>query len=1272
MSSATSVNALFKAMATKHAIGSVEAIQVQDQLARTMFGVPLKALSPMQRQAVEMSAMTVINSGGSNMLGIADGGAVYADIYKGLISSATGLSTDAGMSFGHSPQMMSAASSVMQNMNQTIYGKGFFGVGTGGNMKIMGGVMRQYLQQNGLGEGSTRTLSRKGKSFGSFVQSVGTDSGLTETEKQAIVGQELSGAVFDAYKKRIESLSEKEAKELGIEDLVNRSYDSMSEVNKRRVERAIAKQAKKDKEKGDYKKRVQAVKDEKLKEYEAELDSQNLSADEKERELALFRRSMNKAELGDLDNAANVAAASRASKGENEYTALTKAAAQEQKKALRRAASLTKEMSEVFGTEDADQLLNIAKQFGSKTLTAEKDVQNMKRIMDIARTRAAATGRTLTDVMGEMQGIAAVGAQAVGSHGVTAAYLENATRQMQASQASRNAGMDRRTDTEVTAEITEHEQNFQRNAIQGLYALAMLGEDSKEYQEWSKIFEGPLTPAKLEQLRLFGIAYNNANEWNTAPKKMQEVALNSKLASKARKAYWQGILGDHSSGHVTEMVEWFLQDETTPAYKAVMGTFGNRWNASRSMQAVLLAYGGQQKELEDDFKTISRLSILDGRPAWIADKIEQLKQNGASQEDIDQAEAAWNVLSMIANAGDKGKRIMRQMHNMQNAEIMRNTVGSIENVKAEARHLQSLRSESMKRSKEAAGSEGAIVGGLNYNDASDEAKISSLVFEADRSIARTGGVDLIGNKDGALHVDNINNLKYDELKPGAQNDITRFIAENAVAFKTDKNGMVDMEYAKSIALQIDQNKDASEAGRRKYNSLRSALGLEQGASITDALDNISQAELTRTIYEAENSGTAGVMHGKGGLVVGGTGEEMEKAAEGVKLQNALKIVGHMGFFTKTQGYGTGIQNISEIGKAVVEGTVTESQLDTARAIVDSGQAGSGVQSIMATFEAAGVKNVGKRTEGNWDHFTNPLVSHLNNVERLQGTVFKKDFTFVTDKNGIPHDINSAKDLIGFMAETAKDDLNLQQTLQKNAEEGDKLASSALIQKGLNVFKPYTAHGTSGSEEAEGRKYVIRKVAEEMAGSKEEGERRSKQMAADFERIDELQSKLNSGTLSDEEHQNAVAELEAIDVKHARWLGGGGRDAAFNKHHNIKEDSRFMSFVHKYANEWNVKQEEKAVEDGKKKEDAVGKIVVDNMVGELYAAQGTSEELKAIREQLEVEKQNKTMFDKWNEQLTECKGGVVNQKSLTIRQSVSILAACCRWVNDQWQIYTEVM
>lgn len=186
MSSATSVNALFKAMGTKHALGSVEAIQVQDQLARTMFGVPLRALSPMQRNAVEMSAMTVINSGGSNMLGIADGGAVYADIYKGIISSATGISVADGMSFGHSPQMMSAASSVMQNLNQTIYGKGALGVGIGGSMKTMGGVMRQYIQQHGLGEGSTRTLSRRGKSFGSFFQSVGTDRGLTETEKKAI------------------------------------------------------------------------------------------------------------------------------------------------------------------------------------------------------------------------------------------------------------------------------------------------------------------------------------------------------------------------------------------------------------------------------------------------------------------------------------------------------------------------------------------------------------------------------------------------------------------------------------------------------------------------------------------------------------------------------------------------------------------------------------------------------------------------------------------------------------------------------------------------------------------------------------------------------------------------------------------------------------------------------------------------------------------------------------------------------------------------------
>ena len=149
MSSATSINALYRGLATKHALGTRESIQVQDQLARTMYGVPLNALSPMQRNSIEMSAMTIMSSGGSGMLGVSDGGMVYGDIYKGLVSSASGVMTGGGASFGHSPQAMSAASSVMQNLNAAVHGSGVYGVGTGGNLKTMGGVMRQRLMREG-------------------------------------------------------------------------------------------------------------------------------------------------------------------------------------------------------------------------------------------------------------------------------------------------------------------------------------------------------------------------------------------------------------------------------------------------------------------------------------------------------------------------------------------------------------------------------------------------------------------------------------------------------------------------------------------------------------------------------------------------------------------------------------------------------------------------------------------------------------------------------------------------------------------------------------------------------------------------------------------------------------------------------------------------------------------------------------------------------------------------------------------------------------------
>jgi hypothetical protein len=757
---------------------------------------------------------------------------------------------------------------------------------------------------------------------------------------------------------------------------------------------------------------------------------------------------------------------------------------------------------------------------------------------------------------------------------------------------------------------------------EGLYALEMMDKDSEEYKYWSKrLREGNLTPDEIEQFRKMGSAWIAKNEWELDPRKMQEVAQNSSFAAAARNAMSGGILQDHARGNVTDLLATASMDKNSQLNKAIEGTFGNSDAASAQMQDVLLAYGGQQKELADDYKALSRLSA-EGRDEWIKRKTEQLKQSGASQKDIDQAVAAYNALANIAASGDNGAVVMRQLHNIQGTDGMNDTVGSIENVKAEARHLQSMRAESMKRSKEAAGSEGSIVGGLNYNDTSDEAKILGLLTEADRSIAATGGVDLIGNKDGTIHVDNINSLSYDSLAKGAKNDMTKYIAENAIAFKTDKNGLIDVEHARSLALQLEQ--DTSEIGKRKANNLRRALGLGEDESLVDAMAGMDAAALTRTIYEAENSGTSGVIHGKGGLVVGGTGEEMEKAAEGVKLQNTLKVMGHLSFLKGKKGYDDSTQNLIAAGEAVLAGTTTEEQLDDARANLESGYAG-GAQAVMASFESMGVKNISKQ----------------NGV------------MLVTDKNGVAHDITDEKALIGFMSKAAKADPNLQPQLEKMAEEGDVLASNVLIQNGLDVFKPLMASGTSGQAAADTRRRAMQTVAKKMSGDEEgEGKKRAEQMAADYARIDQLQAALDSGELTDEERQSAVAELRAIDVRHAQWTGGLGKDDAFLKANNIQRDGRNLTFLREAVNAENAKLTEPAQQ--------AGKVDADALAGELQAAQGDSPELMAIREQLALEKQNKTIFDGWNAQFTTGTPGT-NSTNHTILSALKSLAACINWI-----------
>ena len=1197
MSSATSINALYRGLATKHALGTRESIQVQDQLARTMYGVPLNALSPMQRNSIEMSSMTIMSSGGSGMLGVSDGGMVYGDIYKGIVSSAAGVMTGGGVSFGHSPQAMSAASSVMQNLNAAVHGSGAYGVGTGGSLKTMGGVMRQRLMREGLGEGSTEVISRRGKdgktkSLGAMVDETSSHKGMSDSEKKAIVGQELSGAMLTGYIDRLKDLTAEERQELKIADVdLSESLDAMDATSRRRVKEAIAKQAAKDKASGKYKKVQNKIIKEQADAYREELKKDtSLSEAERESRVESFTNKLEAAGSNiDLSNKANIESAARAAKGENEYTTLTESAAKEQRDAMRRAASLTKEMSEVFGTDDADQLLSIAKQFGSKTLDAEKDVRNMKRIMDVARTRAAATGRTLSDVMGEMQGIAAVGAQAVGSHGVTAGYLEHATKQMQASQATRNAGMDYRTDEEVQAEIAEQEQNMQRNMNEGLYALEMMKngspEEREQYAKWAaKLQSGQMTPEEVEQFRQMGSAYVAKNTWKLDPRKMQEIAQQSSLAETARTAMAGGVMQDHIKGNVADlMATATMYGPDTQLARAVSGSFGSTDEASSHISNVLAMYGGQQKELSDDFKSIKRLKGEE-REKWIQNKKEQLIKSGMSSEQADKAEEAYRSLAMMADSGENGAFLLDQIHNIQGSEQVRNSVGAIENTKAAARMRQTQREESIKRSQEASATKGMMIGGLNYSNATDEAKALGLLHAADRSIARQGGsIDLIDNKTGELNIENINRTDLTG-RGGVDNAMTEYIANNAIAFKVGKDGLVNMDQAKATIRELEA--DGSEAAKKKLANLRRALNLSEGQDVSTAIAGMDATSLTNAIFSAHQSGTSAVVHTKEGLMVAGSNEEMDEAAKTAQKQNALMAMAKVGI---------GQTELITAGKALLNGEENtragKDALETAYGMMEGDGTGTDGASFMAVMESMGVKG---------------------------GIIEKDGKKAVVDKNGIEHDMSDPLAVANTMAKALDADPNLQTTFRERAEAGDAVAAAALSAKSLKAGAIFTAKGTGSESQAKGRRAVMAAVAERLKkGGKEK-------LMKNFEEYDTLSEQLEAAIKNnDVDKQNELrAKLDQNEKERMGLTGGLGYTDEQLGAQGMSRVAGVSSMLSEEAARYNNSQE------GEDND-----IDITSLESEIAAASGKSPEVALFEQQAAVAQANRTMFDDWNDSLS---------------------------------------
>lgn len=1233
MSSQASANALFAAAVNKHTIDSPAAIQMQEQLARTLFGVSAAQLSPMQLQTLQMASVTAANSG---LLGVSNGGAAFTDIYKGIMSSG-GVMTSGGMSYGHSPQSIAAANSMMNMTNAIVNGDGQFSVGVGGNAQTMAGVLKQRFMRGAVNRSTATTSVRreKGESFGKFMARTSNKLAMTSQDRADIVRSEMEAEVYKDYESRV--------------------TEGKGHLTAEARRALVAAQIEKDKKSGKFKERVSEIRRAQTSSLQAELDAEkkaeiekvknsNLSDAQKQKKIDalekkytkragkigidIMRADVNLATDEDIERAARVA------DGKMEYTGVTNSFKKEERAAMRRAAMITKEMSEVFGTEDADQLLGIAKQFGIKTLDAEKDVKNMKRIMDTAKTRAAATGRSLQDVMGEMQGIAAVGAQAVGQHGLTAAYLENATRSMQASQASRDAGMDYRTDEEVQAELAEGEQNFQRNMTNGLFALEMMRQhdpENEEYKFWSARLRDkkPLTKEEVERFERFGAAEVALNYSTVDPRKRQEVAMNSELAEAARNSMQAGVVEEHAAGQVAGLLGRASLNTDGTLYKAMLGpggVYGSSAEASKAMTDILTAYGGSQKELKDDFTSLTDLNGItdetdraEAKRKWKEDQLNQARRDGASDEQIRQLEASYNELIKLSDSGQNGAFMLTQINALQSQGQLNNAVGTRGQVISDAQQLAMYRDEGKKALKKAADGS-AEFGGLNLDKADAATRAVALLTSADAGMEWSNKADILSDN-GTFNVEAFNSQVTTKNTAGLKRegaDSARFMAANAVMVR-GKDGRIDKEALLSSVDTLD---------KQKSGVLREALGLSKDADLRAEIDKMSPAEIEMKLNQSRANGMSVITDDNGSMMLSRNNDATDKALTSLNENNTIQLMGSMGIGTAA---------INKVGRKLSAGKVVkDEEMDDAKRDLKKS---STYKSLSAVTETMGITG---------------------------GVIEKDGKKFLQDSSGTMYDVSNASAVGKLYAQAMEKDVNLQPTMKAAAEQGDPIAALAMAERASRATSLYTKEGAQDQKKADANAKIMisaaGKIAEKQGGDVAQAEKSAeeaiKSANAARGKMAALNKQRENGEIGEEAYAKRMMEyteeLTAADDKLKKLTKGAGltKEQAGDKFSEA-ELAMGREAVGEAIDEYNDELDEASA-------DVISK---DKFFKDIAIKTGRTPEV----EQLEIQNklaeeakargaQNAKWFEAWNTQFTT--GELARHNSATtIRAMARIIGKC---------------
>lgn len=912
------VQNLYTQIARREALSSPDAEKRMGEIARVLFKRDLNALAEPELQAVAAAYLSAVSVfGGTGISGFRDGGADYGMIYQGLLNSGGGMIGVKGISganyniTGASAEGLALASQIKRVSDTASHGSG----GAGSVKAFDAGY---YGAESGA-QAMAEILRNRGGIRAGDAQQVQLGVSRYDTNNRLRkLNDKLSGGKSGSRALR----EDIEASNAFLENAVNGAmHEEDAAGAKRALTLALIKSAMIAKQRDAH-----PDKDEETIQADVDQDMDRFlkakSAKARQDILAKSGASWylrNGTHTDELFNNSSIAAISDKDRaaaeqihktGELSVLTLTEDTKNELKQAQKRSAAVIEEMKSLFNTNDMDQLRQLAKSFGSSTLTAENDVKNIRAVLESGKRRAAMTGRTVAEVMTETAHTAQAATAVLGSRNVTAGTIDRIMNAVQDSQRDRDMGYDLRTADQVRAEAitAEAQASTMSNKPMALLKLyrerqqrgQLTGAKKEFFEKWNKKIHSGATLTDDERREFLAkaeaFAMYDLNGWSS-----------DRIAAYAdprdKDAFNQGT---YRTGHLSHIGEFMNQqisaartDKTTLAGQLVAAlnggdSTGKTGEANYKKLGTALATSFSSMDAFQDFVGSSafnyvRLAHDPAKRKTLADDLAKKKLKFGSQAERDQLASA---IQMMAQLSPEELSLVTDAHTGLFADIKdKGNPLAVGSVNRELRMQHELKVAKEANKQEQQGVFGAK-GDLDYKNATANGLFANLIANSgrrDKDGKLFGAADAVQLADDGT-LETVNGLAEAAAGYATGTDlmgdggVNKYLAEQTISIiNKEGSGKTLKDVVNSL---VKDDAELSESDKLKRGMLVKALGKNSWNDVVDFAndENLTLEDQNRMLADVSKRtfGTVAQIHAnkEGEMILANNANgELQKHAE---------------------------------------------------------------------------------------------------------------------------------------------------------------------------------------------------------------------------------------------------------------------------------------------------------------------------------------------------------------------------------------------------------